>query len=93
MVILEVSDVFASSEPSFFVFPGLLAGINAGEHSIVEEGVSFSEIDDIDLNRFIFGRVVESEIEPLGVSFGIDIVLHQKIIFIGVNLNNVGGTL
>ena len=80
MPTLEVFDLFSASVPAFsapFVF---LKRIDAGEQSIVEERIWFSQIDDIEFDMFVFGRIGDPEVKPLRIAFGIDVVLEQQVI-------------
>lgn len=82
MVVLEVSDVLAAPKPSLTAFFVLLHGKNAGHHSVIEQRVRFPHVYDIDFDIGILWRISYSKIEPLRISFCVEIVLKQEIVFI-----------
>ncbi len=47
---------------------------------MVEEGVRFLEIDDIELNLKLLGRVLDSKEEPLGIAIGVNVVLQDEVV-------------
>ena len=80
MAVFEVADVFSSSRPSLLGLLAFLHGVNAGHKSVVEEGVCFSAVDDVDGECFVFGRVDDPEVKPLCVSLGVEVVLQKQIV-------------
>lgn len=79
MLVPVVLDIFASSEPPFLVLSLLLKRVNAGHHAIVKQRIWFPHVDDVDLDACVFGRVVDAEIEPLGVALCVDVVLQKQV--------------
>ncbi len=47
-------------------------------HSIVEEGVRLGVVQEVEFHLEVSGGVGDSEEEPLGVTFGVDVVLDQE---------------
>lgn len=77
MIIFKVPDAFSTSEPSSLASFELLHRIYARHETIVEKRICFPEIYNIDGKSFVFWRVDYPEVEPLGVSFGVQVVLQE----------------
>lgn len=98
IVVLEVAKVFSTSNPSFLellvLFGGLtrlfsfldpflsLLGVHEHFHSFVVKTFAFYHIKHIKLNFETFFDICNSEEEPLGMSFRVDIVLEDKVILV-----------
>lgn len=70
----------ATLHPSFPTFIPIAQGKNARLHPIVEERIRLLHVDDIQFDAFIFGGILDVKVEPLGVSFCIEIILQNQII-------------
>lgn len=84
VVVLVVAHVLSSSGPAlFFVFLGeLLRSLRVIEdfHALVVETLRLDHIEQVKLNFRSFLYVGHSEVEPLCMSFGVDIVLNYQIV-------------
>ena len=53
------------------------SGKNARLHPIVEERIRLLHVDDVQFDVFIFGGILYAKVEPLGVSFCIEVILQN----------------
>lgn len=74
--------------PRLLVLFILRLGKDNGLHAIVEERIRFHEVDDIEGDLHIEWEVAYSEVEPLGVASGVDVILEHKIILRGRTLHH-----
>ena len=85
--VLAVRDVRASSVPSHAIlFLGFLLRINCDFHAIVKHRVNLGVVHDVELDGQTGSRILYSEVEPLRVTLGIDVVLHETVIFLIAHL-------
>lgn len=85
MLIFEVFDGSSLPEPSLAVPLLLLRGEHAGLHAVIEKGIGLPHVDDVELHRCIFWRVGDSEVKPLRVALGVDIVLQDEVVLVLVD--------
>lgn len=50
-----------------------------GLHPVVKQRVALEEIDDVEGDLGVLGKVGDGEVEPLGVALGVDVVLKGEI--------------
>ena len=55
MIIFKILNIFSTSIPPPLTFPILLKRINTRQKSIIKQRISFSQIDNINLNGFTLG--------------------------------------
>jgi len=79
--VLEVGYVIAISMPAY-TLTGFLLRVASDLHAVVEHGVMFVVILDVEANSVAFARIAHSEEEPLGVSSRIYVILHQQVVFL-----------
>ena len=72
----------ASTEPINFLL--LVFGFWKSDNldTVVEEGFFLGEIDEIEFYFLVFFGVCHTKEKPLIISFGVDIILYNKIIFL-----------
>ena len=63
--------------PPLSTFIPFTQGKNARLHPIVEERIRLLHVDDIQFDVFIFGGILYAKVEPLGVSFCIEVILQN----------------
>lgn len=88
MVVSEVLDIAAGSEPTLAAFLISLSRVDARLHSVIKERVCLEHIDDVYLDFSLGWQPLHLEVKPLGVSFGVYIVLKYQVIFVLLNLIN-----
>ena len=57
-------------------------------HSVIKERVCLEHIDDVYLDFSLGWQPLHLEVKPLGVSFGVYIVLEYQVIFVLLYLIN-----
>lgn len=77
VLVFVVFDLSTAPHPSAFVSLPIFKREEAGQHAVVEKRVRLPKVDDVDLDRGLFGRIIYPEIKPLGVSLGIHVVLKN----------------
>ena len=78
--VLKVTDFLTTFVPPYILKTSLFFAVDWHLHTVVEKGVGFRIVDDVELHFFGGSRVCNFEVEPLGVATCIDVVLHQKIV-------------
>jgi hypothetical protein len=68
--------------PANLLLFGTLLWVNSNFHAIVEHGVALRVILDVKFDGVAFFSALDTEIEPLGVPFRVDVVLHEAVIFL-----------
>jgi len=76
MTVFEIFYMFSSSKPPLIGLLILLQRVNAREQPIVEQRIWFPQIDYIDLDGLVFGKVAYPEVKPLSVALCVEIVLE-----------------
>ncbi len=79
-LVLEVRYVSAAAMPPYLLFLRLPVTIYRNFHAIVEHGVILVVVHDVELYTVPFPSVLNSKVKPLGVTFGIDVILHQAVV-------------
>lgn len=86
VVVLVVAHILSSSRPALvFVFLcKLLRSLRVAEnfHAFVVETLRLDHVKQVELNFSSFLNVGHSEVEPLCMSFGVDVVLNYQIVFL-----------
>ena len=86
VVVLVVAHILSSSRPAlFFIFLSkLLHSLRVAEnfHAFVVETLRLDHVKQVKLNFSSFLNVSHSEVEPLCMSFGVDIVLNHQIVLL-----------
>ena len=59
--------------------------MDAGHQAIIEQRVSFSHIDDIDLDLFVFWRIRQPEVKPLRISLCVYVILQDQVVLVLVH--------
>lgn len=87
-VVAKVGNPFAAPEPASAVAAvlvgtlGHLLGIYADFHSKIEKRIRLREVVYVELNGHALGSILHLEKEPLRVPIGVDVVLHQQVVFV-----------
>jgi hypothetical protein len=79
--VLEVGYVGAIPMPAY-ALTGFLLRVASDLHAVVEHGVRFVVVLDVEANGVAFACIAHSEEEPLGVSSRIYVILHQQVVFL-----------
>lgn len=56
--------------------------MNQNLHALTEQWFWLVQIQNVELDHFIFGRVAYSEVKPLIMTVCVDVILKHQIIFI-----------
>ena len=81
MIIFEITYILTPAEPPSSPPFRLLKGVYAWHQSIVNQRLCFAKIDDIDFNISLSRDISYSEVKPLCISFRVDIVLQEEVVF------------
>ena len=81
-LVLKVRDVRAAPIPSYLLSIRFFLRVAGNLHAVVEHGVRFVVVLDVEANRVAFACIAHSEEEPLGVSSRIYVILHQQVVFL-----------
>ena len=74
--IFKVLNVCTTFIPSLLCPSSFKFRVNCNFHPIVEHRITLRVILNVEFDWVISSRILHSEVKPLGVAFGIDIVLH-----------------
>ncbi len=77
IVVLVISNVFPRAVPSQLLLLKLLLRVGKDFHAFVEETLRFHEVEHVKLHFLSLPRVLDTEVEPLCVALGIDVVLED----------------
>lgn len=86
MLVPEIADFAAAPKPSLAAPTLLLKAVEAGQESIVEEGVSLAQVDDVEFDVSVLGGVDQPEVEPLRVALSVEVILKQQVVLEGGHL-------
>ena len=70
-VVLIVADVFAAADPASVVAICVYFRVEKWFHTVVIEGIWFQQVYDVKSVGFASTSVIDSEIKPLHVVFGV----------------------
>jgi len=78
--ILLVRNINAALVPADPLSITLFVAKDRHLHSIVEQRIWFGVVENVELDTLSFAGIVYAEIEPLGVSLSVNVVLHQQVV-------------
>ena len=89
VVVLIVAHVLATSAPAELLRLSLQNGlllllvrVDQDLHALVVETLGFDHVEHIEFDLHSFPDVAHSEEEPLGVSFGVHIILQDEVVLV-----------
>ena len=77
--VLKVGYVGAIPMPAY-ALTGFLLRVASDLHAVVEQAVRLGVVDDVELHGLARSRIHDSEVKPLGVARGVDVVLHHAVV-------------
>lgn len=80
VIILKVGEVFSTSMPSNRLLLAFLVRVDKNLHALIEQTFRLKEVEHIEFHLVAFPSVLNTEIEPLGVTLRVDIILQDKIV-------------
>lgn len=81
-LVLSVTDIFAAFEPTYLLMLSFFVTVHTDFHTIIKKGIWFAVIENVEFYCLAFSCVHGSEIKPLGVTLGVDIVLHKEVVLV-----------
>ena len=85
-LVLKVRDVRAATIPSYLLSFRFLLRVARNLHAVVEHGVRFVVIQDVEFHRQPRPRVLHPKVEPLCVPMRVDVILHKTVVFLVAHL-------
>lgn len=77
----EVRNISAVLVPADAVLLCFFFTVNRNLHPVIKQAVRLGVVDYVKLDSLASSRVHYSEVEPLGVARGVDVVLHHAVVF------------
>ena len=76
----KVANIAAVLVPADAMLLRFFLTVNWNLHAVVEQAVRLGVVDDVELHGLARSRIHDSEVKPLGVARGVDVVLHQAVV-------------
>ena len=83
---MVISDVASVPVPAYALLFGLLLGVDCDFHSVVEHAIGLVVVGDVEAHSVACSCVRHAEKEPLSVTLGVDVILHEAVVFVVADL-------
>ena len=80
-LVLEVRYVSTTAMPAYPLFLGFPVTIYRNFHTIVEHSITLVVVHDVELYTVALPSVLNSKVKPLRVTLGVNVILHQAVVF------------